>query len=360
MAFLRYVISSSATNSAVGLNAIFADIVNWVGGSITATSGFTSSVCNIASSEIQGTIPTNVYTAVKNSNTASNSDNQLYITKYHSDWSSYNTSHPVDRLYLIWTHSSGTNARMRIANTSGANMMPYPGTSLYHAGSTTTGYVSAFGLQQTTIFVWLEQDYMAMQLVDSNVSDAIFIGSFDQPRSEYAEWAFSQDPQFPCAYTISNLCNGTYNNTVVPTLDWFYAGTHDYYDESGANQAYPPSYSAAEDFGRGWSASDNSSVGNIYPVPYKVLPQIPITGGVGHQLVPVFSDSLGGNATSANYPIRGRLKGIFRTSDNFAPTGTEIVYGGNTYRVCMMHKCGSSSTDAQNILNACYLLRVTV
>lgn len=359
MAFLRYVISSSATANATALNTIFADIVNWANGSITSTSGFTSSVCNIASSEIQGTIPANVYSAVKNNNTTSSSDNQLYITKYHSDWNSYNASHPVDRLYLIWTYS-GTNARMRISNSSGGNMMPYPNTSNYHAPSTTTTYAASFNHRNTTIFVWLEEDYMAMQLVDLNVSDAIFIGSFDQPRSEYAEWAFSQDNQFPCAFTISNLSNGTYNNTTVPSADWFYAGTHDFYTADGVNFTYPANYSQSEDYGRGWLHSDNISTGTIYPAPAKIMPQVPITGGVGHQLVPVFSEFVGGNGTTNHYPIYGRLKGIFRTSDNFAPTGTEITYGGNTYRVCMMHKCGSASTDPQNVLNACYLLRVTV
>jgi hypothetical protein len=363
MAFLRYVVNSSASTTGTTINTVFTDISNWVLGNITTTSGFTASVCNTASSEIQGSIPASVYSVTKNSNTVNTNDNEIYITKYHSDWTSYtNATHPSERLYLIWSHSGTYGLRMRVANRSGANMQPYPSTAYYHSAATNTTFLSQAVINRSSILIWLEEDYMAVQVIESNLNDALFMGAFDLPRSEYAEWAFSQDSDFSCSMSIASLMNGTYNNSVVPaaSTDYFHVSVHDYYDSTGVNHAYPSNYSLASDFHRGWSPQDNVNHKTIYPSPWMKLDQVPITGGVGHQLVPLFSNAGQGNGASGVYPIAGRLKGIFRTSDNFASSGTQITYGGNTYRVCMMHKCGSSEVDPQSNLNACYLLRVTI
>lgn len=360
MAFLRYVINSSAADNGTTINAVFDDIKNWVDGTHTATSDFSSTYCNTAASEIQGTIPANVYFDVsKNSNTSSSSDSYLRFAKYHSDWSSYNSSHPADKMFLYWSATGSYGFRLRTGNRSNGNLLPYPSTNYYQSAFTSSSYKTDFRPAYTTIFIWLEEDYMAIQAVESNYNYSIFIGSFDQPRSEYAEYAFDQDSDFPCAVTVSALCHTSYNNTVNSSYNSIEVSTHDYADELGGNRAYPGNYNAGYSYFSGFAFNEGYEMFTINPAPGCTVDQTPISGGVGHQLIPVFSSNRGGGSSVGNYPIIARLKGLYRTSDEFASTGTSITYGGNNYRVCMMHKCGSTLGDAQNVINACYLLPVT-
>lgn len=360
MAFLRYVINSSASDTASTLNNIFADLEGWIDGTITATSSFNSSYCNTAASEIEGTIPANVYFAIsKNTNTSSSSDNYIRFAKYHSDWSSYDSSHPADKMHIYWTISGTYGARLRVGNRSNNNMTPYPSTSYYNYGSTSSSYKTDLQPANCTIFLWLEEDYMACQIVDSNQNHSIFIGSFDHPRSEYAEYVFDQDSDFANAVTVSALNHQSYNNAYNSSYNGFEVAVHDYIDETGTAQAYFPNYNAGWNYFTGYSVSTSYEIGTLYPTPWTLLDQVSITSGVGHQLVPVFSQGARGNQSQGAYPIAGRLKGLYRTSDEFATTGTSITYGGVNYRACMMHKCGASAGNTYNTVNACYLLRVT-
>jgi hypothetical protein len=361
MAFLRYVISASAGDNATTVNNVFSDIKNWIDGTTTATSGFSSTYCNTGASEIVGTIPSSIYDdCVKNTNTSSTNDSYISVRKYHNEWSTYSSStHPSNYFTLYWSISGTYGIRMRIGNASQSNYMPYPSTNYYHAGNTNDNYKQDYTPSNTTIFMWLEEDFMAVQVVHSQApnSDSIFIGAFDLPRSEYAEYAYSEDSDFGNMWTFSSSMKNTHNNSAVPTYDWIYAGSNDYVDDQGVNQSYPANYN--QGYGDGFSSIDSYAVHTIYPTPWRMMPQVNIATGVGHQLVPCFSAGGGGEAGTGYFPITARIKGLYRTSDNFADTGTAISYGGNNYRVALIHKCGSSMTDADNTLNACYLLPVT-
>lgn len=360
MAFLRYVVSSSAANSNTSVKNIFDDLISWVEGSITATSGFNSSYCNIASSEIQGTIPANVYhNTYNNNNTGNSGDTILRFSKYHSDWSSYNSSHPSSRMHIIWSTTGTYRLRMRVSNKNDGNMMPYPSTAYGHAGNSSSNYHTDFVPANTTILMWLEEDYMAIQMLESSNQDAIFMGSFDHPRSEYAEQCFSLDSEHSATVEVSALMNGTYNNIITPTYDWFSITAHDYYDQRGVNYSYPNNYGSIEQ-SRGYTVATNQEHLTLYPNAWLTMPQVPISGGSGHQLIPCFNSNNTGNQAAGNFPIFGRLKGLYRTTDNFAASGTSITYGGNQYRVCMMHRSGGAYNNADSAYNACYLLPVTV
>ena len=360
MAFLRYVVSSSASNSNTSVKNIFDDLISWVEGSITATSGFNSSYCNIASSEIQGTIPANVYhNTYNNNNTSNSSDTVLRFSKYHSDWSSYNSSHPSSRMHIIWSTTGTYQLRMRVSNKNDGNMMPYPSTAYGHAGQSSSNYYTDFVPANTTILMWLEEDYMAIQMLESSNQDAIFMGSFDHPRSEYAEQCFLLDSEHSATVEVSALMNGTYNNIITPTYDWFSITAHDYYDQRGVNYAYPNNYSQLEPM-RGYQITTSYEHLTLYPNAWLTMPQVPISGGSGHQLIPCFNSNNTAHDSEGNFPIFGRLKGLYRTTDNFAASGTSITYGGNQYRVCMMHRSGGVTNNADNVYNACYLLPVTV
>lgn len=359
MAFLRYVINSSASDNASTLNNVFADLYAWATGTATSTSDFSSTYCNTASSEIEGTIPTNVYfDAYKNNNTGSSSDNIFRIAKYHSDWSSYNSSHPADKMFLYWSITGTYGARLRVGNRNNANYTPYPSTSYYNTGSTTAAYKTDLVPANCTIFMWLEEDYMACQIVDSNQNHSIFIGSFDQPRSEYADYVFDQDYDFANAVTVSALCHQSYNNTYNSSYNGFEIGVHDFIDQAQTQQAYLTNYSSGFNYFTSYSVNASYEIMTMYPPAWSVIDQVPTSSGVGHQLIPCFTSANAGNQSNGQYPIAARLKGLYRTSDEFAATGTSITYGGVNYRVCMMHKCGASSGNTYNTVNACYLLPV--
>ena len=97
----------------------------------------------------------------------------------------------------------------------------------------------------------------------------------------------------------------------------------------------------------------------LNPLPVRNVYPLRTSTGHIHQLIPVYVDPHFNHDTAA-YPFNGRMKTLYRTTDDIAAPGSLITHDGTQYAVWNVYKTGSSWGSANNIQNMCYLIPTTV
>ena len=351
MAFIKYQVASGISKSSANINLVWEDIKDILEGTITAASGFNSSVCNTAGSVFRGTVPTSYYSSVtKNTNTSSSSDNTLTFSKKHSDMTAY-------RKFFIYDTISGTyDLRCRMADASSSNLVPTSSTSGYTL-STSSNYNYDFPWNQSpVIHMWISDSIFLIQFIyGAGLDEEYSVGMFDLPASDFDTYAYSSDTDTCPTICIANYCTGgSFNTTTAAATNANqYLITNSTY--LGPNDVVQNATAANGSYSDLANWHDTANYLAIYPPAVGNIQALPLATGSAHQRIPVYTVPMQGG--SGNFAVNARLKDFYRTTDDFASSGTLVSYDGVEYAVYMSHKTGGATlNDTAATENSCYLI----
>jgi len=351
MAFIKYQVASGISKLSSNINLVWEDIKDILEGTITTASGFNSSVCNTAGSVFRGTVPTSYYSSVtKNTNTSSSSDNTLTFLKKHSDMTAY-------RKFYIYDTVSGTyDLRCRMANASSSNFAPTSSINHYSLSTSSSFLYDLQWHQSPIIHMWISDSIFLIQFIQgAGLDEEYSVGMFDLPASDYDTYAYSSDSDTCPTICIANYCTGgTFNTASASSANnnQFLVTNSTYLGPNDVVQSTTTAGSSQSDLST-WS--DTSNVIAIYPPAVGNIRALPLATGSAHQRIPCYTAPMQGG--SGNFAVNARLKDFYRTSDDFASSGTLVSYDGVEYAVYMSHKTGGATyTDTAATENSCYLI----
>lgn len=361
--FIKLVANSSVSNTSTGAFYQWTlAIKNFLDGTYTSTSDLSADWFNVSSCQVIGSYPQRDNgddTCVNlniSTNTTSSSDNYLNFDFRHAESDSTYDYHRTIRLYYTATGTYG--CRFRVYDGASNYGLPYNSTS-YYTYSSSTNYLYSCDYPNETAYIWANKHSFVIQ--QFNGSYMTCLGVFGHDASAANEYQYDQigsarhGPFVSMgSYMYTSRWNtGNYDNT---TYDQFWVGTQSYLNPG---QSTGTSTNLNTSYNLGYSDTTDSYYMSLTPQPWKnVYPLRTATGHV-HQLIPVYADPHNCGDTSA-YPFNGRLKSLYRTSDDIAAPGTTLTYDGTQYAVLMPYKCGGNPGGTINTQNMCYLIPTTV
>lgn len=363
--YIRYQIKNGATDNATSVRDITYDLRDILNGTITTPSGCNSNVCDIATTNIIGSTPSDYLNSITaGTNTSNSSDNFLQFYKSHYAWdpATYTfTNRPRARIKFLWSQGGTYGIRGRTGNYNGANQFPV-NSDIYYTISTSSNHkISGTLLYEPCIHIWLTPQWFCLQIVrpesTSNNSEHTF-GLFDYPTNDYVTSSFASNSLYYPGIHWSTATRNSYDSgdPSNPQCGIVF-GHSDYIAADGSNQTITEQ--SATSYNDGYSSTTNSKYMSPFPKPWINQWVSPTTTGAAHQKVPVYCEA--GMNNQFSFPMSTRLLGLHRTTDDFASTGTLVTVDGQQYAVMMSHKAGGplyNSTVA--IENACYLIPTTL
>ena len=358
--FLQYAISSGASNSATTLNLMLTDVQSVFAGTLTSISNF-NAVCDQSNSFLVGggSNITNEYTVTKNTNTNSGSDNTFSIQKKHSE---YSVSYPLGatlNFYTTYTGTYGVRSWMTGSTSNNGGSFPSALSSSYAFGN--TNYKVDHGVVAgSTYWFWANPYNCGVAFATANLSEYHASILCDHDVTEYNKYVYDNfDTQHSAMVNAQCvLQSSTYGTSSYTQFNAFAVGTTDFISPSSASQSVSSFSSTA--YHDNYSSATNTSHMSLTPLPYKNVYPLQYSAGHQHQLIPVFIDP-GYCSDTANYPVNGRMKYFYRTSDNFGPNGTRITVNGQEYASIQLHKSGGQTYSGTNTTeNSIYLIPTSV
>jgi len=359
--YIKYTFASGAANSATSIKSMFDDVKAVFDGTYTSKTSF-NSVCDQANSELigGGSNITNDYTCTVNSNTTDNNDNTMVLVKNHSE---YTASYPFKSSFYIYTTRTGTyGVRGWLRGNTGGSSFPSFLSSNYAHSNVNFKIDHQNTVPGSTYWFWANPYNCGFAFSSYNGSEYYMAGSFDHDITEYNKYVYdNDDTQHPAAiYVAGVLQASTYYTSSYTQYNNMMVGTTDYLGPDISTARGTTGMSGTNALYGGNSTSYTSDYMSLCPTPYKNIYPLQYSTGTQHQIIPVFVDPHY-NQDTQSYPVNGRLKYFYRTSDNFGPTGTLITSNGQQYFAVNIHKTGAGLyNDATAIQNAVYLIPTSI
>ena len=359
--FIKLVANPSASNSATAWKEWTETIGNILDGTWTSTSSLSTTYFNQGACQIIGSKPTtndgtdsftNIVTAA---NTSNGSDNYIQFKFNHAERSasySYSSNH---KLYV----TTGTyGLRFRAGHGTGGNLQPYNSTSYYSVDTTANRKYFPNWPQETTL-IWANKHSFVIQIYNGSYMTTLGTFGYDaSAANEYQYDTIGSGKHGPFVSMGSHMRTSIWNtpNVDSTTYEMFWVGASTYLNPSQSEQA---STNISGSYHRGVNFTDNQFYMSLNPVPVRNVYPLRTSTGHIHQLIPVYADPHF-NHDTASYPFNGRMKTLYRTTDDIAAPGSLITHDGTQYAVWNVYKTGSSWGSANNIQNMCYLIPTTV
>ena len=299
-----------------------------------------------------GVTPTYQYYSSSFTDTTT-SDARIGFYWRHPDYSS---SYQITGFFYLYFSTASTYGIRTRAGISPSYILPYNSTSYYNNNGTDANRKYHFQANNETILIWANKHNFVYHQYNNGYALTTGLMSHEStPANEYT-YSLTTTPSpfigigsfFGGNGAFSRLGAASSWNT---TYDYFWIGSG-YYTSKDGNAVTSP---VDASWNLGYNASPTANYMSLSPKPYKNVWSMPAATGYTHQVIPVRLDPHLNYAYNS-YPYNGTLNAFYRTTDDIAPSGTQITIGSDTYRVLMMHKCGANWGDTQAIENACYLI----
>lgn len=360
--FIKLVANPAAGNNASSWKKWTETIRDILNGTITTTSGIDSSIFQQSSCQIIGSKPTTNAGADTfsnfnvSSNTNSSSDNYVNFDFNHAE---YTSSYRYHSSIALWATATGSyGLRFRVGDGVGQNLIPYNSTSYYAYNTSTDSFYDPNWSTEVT-YIWANKHaFVIQQYNDAHMTTQGTFGYDASAANEYMYDNIGSQRHAPFVSIGSYMDLPRWNSAVKDLSggDFFWVGASSY---NTPDEDFQGSTPLDVNYSLGWQRSDISYYMSIYPTPYKNVYPIKTATGHIHQLIPAYADPHH-NHDQLSYMFNGRLKTLYRTSDDIAPPGSTLTHDGIQYAVWMPYKTGSSHNDGDNIQNACYLIPTTV
>lgn len=361
--FIKLVANSSASNDYSAWNDVTLTIKNLLDGTYTSTSDLSTTYWNTAACSIQGLYPQqsgslNTFTSLsRNSSTSNTSDSYLQFDFNHADRTA---SYPYHcRVYLYFTATGTYGFRARTSDGANTNLVPMNSTSYYSMTSSSNNKYTC-NFPQETILIWANKHAFVIQMYNGTRMSTHGVFGYDASAgNQYQYDVLGSSAHAPFIsmgshMVVSRWNSGTYDNSTNDRF-WIMANTYKAPDQS--NESFTTI--AGTDYHTGYSVGLGSAYMYMQPDIWSNCYPLRTSTGHTHQLIPQYVTGHH-NSEATGYPFTGRLKTLYRTSDDIAPPGTIITYDNTDYAVFMPYKCGASSGNTNNTQNLCFLIPTTV
>lgn len=350
----------NASNSATAWREWTYTIRDIINGTITATSGLSSSYFDQTNSIINGSRPycddgtTLTYDMLGSpgTNTSNSSDNIIsFYWKHPENTSTYDYK---KRIQLIVTATGTYGMRFRTYSANGSYGLPYNSNS-YYAATTSSNDKFDVNFQQMTTHIWMNKNHFTIQVQSG--TEVLTHGVWAGDAGDWSKYYYDNTSSQYCPATVINsfyrksvLDNITPDST---TYEHLHIGQQ--YALNTNNTTFStPSYS--QSYQQGYSQSTSQNYSTLNPLPYKNVRPLKTATGHNHQMIPVFLDPHF-NSPTTGFDAFQRLKGLWRTSDNIDANAAEITFNSVKYNVIMLHKSGASLGNSNNTETGCYLIK---
>lgn len=368
--FVKYQIKGGLANDDyVSLNSVWTDLRDIMNGTITAASSFNSSVCDVSSSEMVGSVNSSIYgTVTYTASPDAANDVFLRFYKKHHSYATDTTRAWERQFILIGSVASGRELTGIMRNKSGVNGLP---NNSANAGSANVGdpnrefqiYLS----DAPTIYIMLSDSFVYFNFVNESESFGAVLGMNDYEKTAADDHIYDNYTTNHCPTYLVSFCNrGFYNRMISASTtgvaqEYFYVGMQDYLDNGGQINSQVGWNTTYDSYIYGWSQTDEAVYMQTFPkLRDSVFHTELASGDKGHQLIPFFIVGHQNDYDDSN-PIVARLHNIWRTTDDIGYPGQTITFNSQDYVVLMMHKTGGSShIDADQYQNSCYLVPKTI
>ena len=360
--FIKLVANPSASNSATAWKEWTETIGNILDGTWTSTSSLSTTYFNQGACQIIGSKPTtndgtDSFTSINTgTNTSNSSDNYIQFKFNHAERSasySYSSDHK------LWVTATGTyGLRFRAGNGTGGNLQPYNSTSYYSVTTDANRKYHPNWPQETTL-IWANKHSFVIQIYNGNYMTTLGTFGYDaSAANEYQYDTIGSNAHGPFVSMGSHMRTSIWNtpNGDSTTYEEFWVGASTYLNPAQSVQAFT---NRSGSWHRGVNFNDNQFYMALNPLPVRNVYPLRTSTGHIHQLIPVYADPHF-NHDTASYPFNGRMKTLYRTTDDIAAPGSLITHDGTQYAVWNVYKTGSSWGSANNIQNMCYLIPTTV
>lgn len=358
--FVKYAISSGASNSYTTLNAMVDDIEAIFAGTLTSLSNF-DAVCDQSNSFFVGggSNITNEYSLIRNTSNGDSTDHYLQITKKHSE---YSVTYPFQSCLNIYFSKSGTYGVRSFMRGGSNNGSAFPGTyTSNYFGGNTSYKVNMVNPAGTTFWFWANPYNCGFAYLKNDGQEYCSALICDHDITEYNKDVITNNDTHHSGmfYLQGNLAASTYTSSSYTQYNSFAAGVTDYVSNSGSARSNS-GFSVTNVYSENYNSNTNLDYCAISPTAYKNVYPLNYPSGTQHQMVPVFLEP--SFCSEANgYPVNGRGKYLYRTSDFFGPTGTRITVGGQEYASFVLHKSGGATYNSTSTTeDACYLVPTSI
>lgn len=349
----------NASNSATAWREWTYAIRDIISGTITATSGLSSTYFDQTNSIINGTRPycddgtTLTYENINTtSNTSNTSDNYInFYWKHPERTSTYDYKKKIS-LYVTATGTYGM--RFRTGSANGSYQLPYGSTS-YYAATTSSNDKFDVNFQQMTTHIWMNKNHFTIQV--QSATEVLTHGVWAGDAGDWSEYYYDNTAS---QYSPATVINSFYRTSVLgtttydsTTYDYLHIGQQYGLNTNNTTFSYP---TFSHSYQQGYSQNTNQNYSTLAPLPYKNVRPLKTATGHNHQMIPVFLEPHF-NSTTTSFDAYQRLKGLWRTSDDIDANAAEITFNSVKYNVIMLHKSGGTSGNAANTENACYLIK---